>query len=870
MKRSILIFTVLLFNVFNVTAQRSYTAVETSGEAPRIDGKIDAIWDLAPWTDDFTQYEPYNGKKPSQKTAFKILYDNNNLYFLIRCYDTEPDKIENRLSRRDNFEGDWVAVGIDSYDDNLTAFAFSASASGVKGDVKFSNDDNMDATWDAKWYLKTSIDEEGWIAEMRIPFNQLRFSESLKHKWGLQVIRKIFRKQETSVWNPVSKEVSGWVSHFGELKGIDNINPKKEVELIPYVMGNLETGEKEEGNPFATGHTWNYSAGLDGKIAVTNDLTLNFTVNPDFGQVEADPSEVNLSAFETYFQEKRPFFIEGNNIFSFPVSAGGGPYDRESLFYSRRIGRAPHYYPSLSENEYAKINNTTRILGAFKLSGKTKNGWSIGVMESLTNKETALIDSLGHRHRETVEPMTNFFNTRIQKDLKGGNTIVGGMITATNRFINDSTLMFLPDAAYTGGLDFTQYWKNRAYKLSAKVVASSVSGSREAITDLQRAPQRYFQKPDGKNSVDSTLKLLQGTGGSFEVAKIGKGHWRYGIRSTWLNPKLEINDQGYLFVSDLIKESVWGSYEIWEPFSIFRMMEFNVSQWSGWDFSFRNTFTGLYFGFDTQFKNYWSFSAGMHRSGYELNRHELRGGPSLLVPGGWNYRFNIGTNESKKLAVGLHVGFGHGDQDARNSFNVGMGAYYQPFSFLQVSMKPVYSNERTDLIYVGTYDVNNETVYLTSSIIRNVARIDFRFNVYLNPDLSIQYWGQPFYFSGDYYNFKKVTNPEQKDFKSQFYQYTGNEIVYDNESDLYSIDDNGDGNADYSFGNPDFSFAEFRSNLVMRWEYQPGSVLYFVWSQGGSGYSDEGIFDFDNAMDLFGNWSDDNVFLVKFSYRISM
>ncbi len=869
MKKIILIFIVLV-NAVNLTAQRSYTAVEVKGKTPHIDGKIDAVWDMAPWSDNFTQYEPYNGKKPSQETAFKILYDDNNLYVLIRCYDTEPDKIENRLSRRDNFEGDWVAVAIDSYDDNLTAFAFSSTASGVKGDVKFSNDDKMDATWDAKWYLKTSIDDKGWIAEMRIPFNQLRFSKSKKHKWGLQVVRKIFRKQETSVWNPVSKEMSGWVSHFGELNGIDNINPKKEVELIPYVMGNLETGEKEEGNPFATGHTWNYSAGLDGKIAVTNDLTLNFTINPDFGQVEADPSEVNLTAFETYFQEKRPFFIEGNNIFSFPISAGAGPYDRERLFYSRRIGRAPHYYPSLSQNEYAKVSNTTRILGAFKLSGKTKNGWSVGVMESLTNKETALIDSLGHRRRETVEPMTNFFNTRIQKDLKGGNTIIGGMITATNRFINDSTLMFLPDAAYTGGLDFTQYWKNRAYKVTAKVVGSSVSGSTEAITGLQTAPQRYFQKPDGNNSVDSTLKLLQGTGGSFEAAKIGEGHWRFGIRSTWLNPKLEINDQGYLFVSDMIKGSGWVSYEIWEPFSIFRSMDFKVSQWNGWDYSFRKTFSGIYMGMETQFKNYWSFSIGVNRSGYELNRHELRGGPSLLEPGGWHARFNVGTNESKKLFAGLHLGFGGGDQNTRNSFNVGMAAYYQPFSFMQVSIKPTYSYERTDLIYVGTYDVDNGKVYLTSSIIRNVARIDFRFNVYLNPDLSIQYWGQPFYFSGDYSGFKKVVNPERKNFESQFYRYSGAELVYDPESDMYSVDDNGDGTADFSFGNPDFSFAEFRSNLVMRWEYQPGSVLYFVWSQGGAGYSGEGIFDYNHAMDLFGNWSDNNVFLVKFSYRISM
>ncbi len=862
---------IVALSISGVLAQRTYTAVQITGKAPRIDGKTDAVWDAAPWSGHFTQYEPYNGKEPTQQTAFKIMYDNNNLYVLIRCYDTEPDKIERRLTRRDNFQGDWVAIGIDSYNDDLTAFAFSANAAGVKGDVKFSNDDKMDITWDAKWYLKTTVDSLGWLAEMKIPFTQLRFSKSAAHKWGVQVIRAVFRNQETSVWNPVSKELSGWVSHFGVLDGINNINPKKEVELIPYVMGSLTTEEKEEGNPFKTGQSWNYSAGLDGKIAVTNDLTLNFTVNPDFGQVEADPSEVNLTAFETYFQEKRPFFIEGNNIFNFPLGAGNNPYNRENLFYSRRIGRSPHYYPVTGENEYVKENNRTRILGAFKLSGKTKNGWSIGVMESITNRETALIDSLVTRRKETVEPLTNYFNTRIQKDLNNGNTLIGGMVTATNRFINDNTLEFLPAAAYTGGMDFTQYWKNRAYRFSAKAIGSHLEGTTEAITQLQEAPQRYYQRPDMPKEVDTTLRVLQGTAGSAEIAKIGQGHWRYGVKGLWLSPGLELNDQGYLRAADVVKLTSWIGYQIWEPFSVFRKMNIEMGQWSGWDSWLTNTWNGGNFSFWTQLKNYWAVSLRTHVSSYSLNRHVLRGGPSILEPGSVNLKLSLRTNNTKKFFIGLSYNFGKGFQDVKKSWGMGVKLTYQPVPSLNLSVEPGYNTSFSKLIYVKTFNKDDDNaLYLTSSIKKEVFRMDVRINFSLTPDLSIQYWGQPFFFSGDYSGFKKVVNPKQKQFDDQFHLYQGDEIWYDETSSTYYIDDNGNGNADYSFGNPDFSLTDFRSNFVARWEYTPGAALYLVWSQTLSNYDGNGIFDFNDHLELFGDGKPVNVFLIKFSYRLSM
>ncbi|GMT45790.1 MAG: hypothetical protein IEMM0006_1622 [bacterium] len=868
-------FTLLpLFFTSTLKAQArhvSYKATEVKGKPPVIDGHLnDKAWKSVPWGDNFTQYEPYNEVPPTQKTAFKILYDNNNLYVAIRAYDTDPSKIERILSRRDKTDGDWVAIGIDSYNDKLTGFVFSVNAVGVKFDGKFTNDNQMDATWNPVWYVKTSIDSLGWVAEMRIPLSQLRFAKVKNHVWGLQFMRKIYRKQELDLWSPQSKEESGWVSHWGDLTGIDNIHPKKEVALTPYVLGKLKTEEKQPGNPFANGVIPGYSVGLDGKIAVTNDLTLNFTVNPDFGQVEADPSVVNLSAFETYFPERRLFFVEENNIFSFPLTIGGGMFGRENLFYSRRIGRAPHNYPHLSAGEYAKVPEATRILGAFKLSGKTRNGWSIGVLESLTNNTKATIDSAGIRSKQTIEPMTNYFNTRIQKDINKGKTIIGGMVTATNRFIKDSTLMYLPTAAYTGGVDFQNFWKDKAYRLSAKVVGSSIKGSTGAIIREQRSSRRYYQKPDGTRKLDTTLRILQGTGASIEFAKIGGSHWRYGIRSSMLSPGLEINDQGYMRIADIIKQSSWVSYILWNPFSIFRSMNIRLGQWSGFDFKGRNTMAGINLNFNTQFKNYWNLNISIRRRGYGLDRHELRGGPSIKLPGNRGFQIGIGTDSRKKLSAGVNFNSGKGYQHYGKSMSLGLRISYRPLPALNLSLMPNYTKSSKNFIYVTTEKENGKNIYLVSAIQKEMLSASLRVNFSFTPDLSLEYWGQPFLFSGDYSGFKKVINPGQKVFASQFHQYTAGEITYDEKNNQYLIDDNGDGNVNFTLHNPDFSVMEFRSNMVLRWEFVPGSTFFLVWSQGKNGYSDNGTFNFGSNLEQLFKARTTNIFLVKFSYRFSM
>ncbi len=869
----ILLFAFLL-SIFTVDAQdsiRIYHTARISGSPPVIDGLMnEGVWDQVEWSGAFIQREPYEYQKPSQETAIKILYDDNNLYVAIRAFDTEPDKIEKRLTRRDSFEGDWVAIGIDSYNDKMTGFSFSVNAAGVKNDGIVTNDNDFDETWDPVWYTKVSIDALGWLAEMKIPFTQLRFSKKDDYIWGFEVIRWYFRKEEMSLWQMVPQDATGWASLWGELHGINNIQPNKEVELIPYAMGSVETYEKEEGNPFEDGTDFGFNAGLDGKVAISNDFTLNFTINPDFGQVEADPSEVNLSAFETYFQEKRPFFVEGSNIYNYPAGVADGFFGRDNLFYSRRIGRSPQYELDLGDNEYAKIPESTRILGAVKLSGKTANGWSLGVLECLTNKENAKVDINGNQYETTIEPLTNYFNTRIQKDINKGNTTIGGMVTATNRFINDSSVNFLPSSAYTQGIDFVNFWKDKAYYFGFRTVFSQVSGSTEAILELQEAPQRYFQRPDVEHlSIDSLKTSLFGNGGAIEGGKIGEGHWRYGGWLTWRTPGLELNDMGYLILSDYLNQTAWGNYRIWEPFSVFRNFDINASQSSGWDFLGRHLYINASLNVNMQFKNYWHFGTGISRQFFDIDRHQLRGGPALRAPGNIGNWINFESDTRKKLSFELFMSNHWGDDDYQRSFRTGLEIMYRPLYFLQLSIEPSYNLKNEKIIYIETLDYNDEDRYITSEINQEMVSMDIRIEVSITPDLSIQYWGQPYLFSGDYSNYNRVTNPMAENWKDQYTNYTNTQIAYNQDDDMYNIDENGDGNTDYSFENPDFSFNEFRSNFVIRWEYIPGSTAYLVWSQGRDVDHPDGRFSLSDNIKRLRASAPRNIFLLKFSYRFS-
>ncbi|HSW67866.1 MAG TPA: DUF5916 domain-containing protein, partial [Bacteroidales bacterium] len=411
--------------------RKTYKTQRLIGSPPVIDGYInDSAWQQGVWGGGFVQYEPFENAEPAFETEFKILYDDNNLFIAFKAHDSAPDSIEKRLSRRDDGQGDLVAIQFDSYFDQRTGFTFAVTAAGVKVDYITLNDgESQDNVWDPVWEAKTSLTNFGWVAEVTIPFNQLRFGNQNDHIWGLQVARHTFRRNETSLWQPIPRAAGGWVSLIGEIHGISGIRPKKQFDAIPYFVAQYETFKQEPDNPFRTGDKHMLNAGLDAKIGLTNDLTLDLTFNPDFGQVEADPSQINLTAFETFFEEKRPFFIEGRNIMSYPLQSNGHD-NNDNLFYSRRIGRQPQFYPDLNANQHIKQPINTTILGAAKLTGKTRRGLSVGIMQSVTADEYATIDTDGIRDRIHVEPATNYFAARVGQDFNRGNTTLGGMFTA--------------------------------------------------------------------------------------------------------------------------------------------------------------------------------------------------------------------------------------------------------------------------------------------------------------------------------------------------------------------------------------------------------------------------------------------------------
>jgi len=670
-------------------------------------------------------------------------------------------------------------------------------------------------------------------------------------------------------WKHIPLKNSGWVSQFGTLTGLENIDPERQVELSPYVVSKVERFQADKANPFTNGKEWHNKVGLDGKVGITNDFTLDFTLNPDFGQVEADPSQVNLSAYETYFVEKRPFFVEGNNITNFNLSGGGNPFSMDNLFYSRRVGRSPQYHPYLDNGEYADVPDNTRILGAMKLTGKTRKGLSVGVIEALTAEETGQFGTKDSKHKEIVEPMTNYAVGRVQKDFSQGKTMLGGMFTSTHRRLNQDYLSEIPQKAYTGGLDFTHKWKDRKYSFTGKFTMSHVMGDPKAITKLQKAPLRYFNRPDASHvQLDTTRTSLTGHSGTLALNRNGSSKFRFSGFVTWRSPGLELNDAGYLRESDAIFQILWAGYRITEPFGIFRNLSINFNQWTGWNFDGNMNKKGANVSLSTQFKNYWSMAFGVTRGLSEFSTDMLRGGPGIKLPGGWNFWGRVGTDGRKKFRLSSFYSHYDADFQHRNYNSAGINLFYRPLNALEISLMFDYSVSNRNLQYISTEETETEDHYVFGGIKRVTTDITLRLDYAITPEMTLQYYGSPFIASGNYNAFKQIIAPRASDYKKRFAVYDADEIQL--QGNDYQIDANGDGSADYSFSNPDFNFKQFRSNLVFRWEYSPGSLLYLVWSQSRTKHHDYGDFllnrDFGNLFQAFPK----NVFLVKLSYMLSL
>lgn len=856
--------------------KRQYTTQFVSGAAIELDGIPDeTFWNQVAWEGDFIQYQPSEGQPPSQQTQFKILYDEKFLLIAYRCFDTSPDSIVERMSRRDEFPGDWVEINIDSYHDLRTAFSFTLSVSGVKGDEFISNNgNNWDSNWNPIWYAKTQVDELGWTAEVKIPFSQLRYGDQPEPVWGFQIQRLLFRKAERSYWQYIPQNAGAWVSGFGELHGLRNLTNRKQVELAPYVVAQTERFEKQEGNPFADGSRNRINGGLDGKLAVTSDLILDFTINPDFGQVEADPGAVRLDGYEVFFEERRPFFIESRNLFDYRLtgSEAGGDYDSDLLFYSRRIGGAPHGGVQLQEGEYVDQPQKTSILGAAKFSGKTKNGWSIGLLESVTQRESATIDRNGERREEVVEPLTNYTVGRLMKDFDGGNTVIGGIFTAVNR---ETDFDLLHRNAYSGGFDFQQFWKNRWWFVKANVLFSRVEGTPETILATQTGFVHLFQRDNAPHlSVDSTRTSLSGNGGTFKIGKIGGipdkkgGVFKFESGATWRTPGLELNDVGFLLSADEINHFTWAGYQIQKPFSIFRTWRINYNHWARWDFGGRFLYSAFNTNTHAWFKNNWNFGTGLTWNPNDISNNALRGEAPLRKPPGMGTWAYISTDSRKKVAFNVNVNYawGFGNTVRYEDYSFGINA--QPLDALTCSLSPGYSHSwRRQDQFVTQVNYQGQRRTIVGEVDQQTFSLTARVNYNLTPNLTIQYYAQPFIFRALYNNFGYVTDPMEREYDSRFHRYTGAEIQP--VSGGFGVSESGSGIIDYAFETPDFNFVQFRSNLVLRWEYVPGSEVYLVWSQGSTpnAYADLDTPLPRSLFDNVVNTRPQNIFLVKFMYR---
>jgi hypothetical protein len=866
----IILIILMSAHVLGESAKKSCVANFVT-DPPVIDGKLDdKSWTNGAWIDDFRQFDPSNNASPSERTAFKIVFDDNNLYVAMKAFDRNADSIVTRLTRRDQTDGDLLAICIDSYHDLRTGFLFGVSSAGVKYDIVFTDDGkNQDDTWDPNWLVKTTRTNDGWFAEMEIPFSQIRFEKNAAEIWGLQIARVIYRKNETDFWQDIPKDAPGLIHMFGELKGLDKIKPRKIFDITPYVLSQAEMYAPDQANPFrSSGKNYNFKGGIDSKIGITNNLTMDITINPDFGQVEADPSVVNLTAFETFYREQRPFFIEGKNITDFNIGIGDDREGNDNLFYSRRIGRMPQCSPrDLKDGWSSEIPKFTNISGAAKITGKTQNGWSLGFIDAVTAPEKAKIDTIGGRTFQLVEPLTNYFVGRVQKDINSGKTIIGAIVTGANRDLDSSMAQVLHKAAFTGGFDFTQYFRNKNWMFTMNSAFSFVEGSEAAILKTQEGPTRYFQRPDN-NYVDykTDRTSLSGSGGKMAIVK-QNGHINFMSAFLWKSPGFEINDLGYLRQADQLFGVVSASYNQWEPKGIYKRYNISCDLYSLFDFGGDNLARGMEANGNITFRNFWGayFSGSLTTN--QISTSLLRGGPGMRTPG--NYSFNLGfsTDNRKKFIFSINSGKTGQYLNSSGSLFASLKMQYKPTDYFIISFSPQSSVSYDHLQYVTNLARDNDQRYIFGTIHHKIIAASLRMNFNITPDLTIQYWGQPFMVSGKYSEYKYITNPMATSYEDRYHVYSASQIIRD--GDNYSIDENEDGRPDYSIETADFNYQNFLSNLVIRWEYNPGSTVYLVWSQTRDNYANSGVMGYDCLSSLFGS-KPTNIFLIKFSYRFGL
>ncbi|HEY7768033.1 DUF5916 domain-containing protein [Longimicrobium sp.] len=866
-------------------APRVMQAVRASG-AIRVDGRADeAAWAAAQVATDFVQRGPRPGEASTERTEVRFLYDDQAVYVAARMWDRHPDSIAAPLARRDQgvSNSDWFDVALDSYHDRRTAFRFSVNPAGLRRDIYHFNDDNDDDTWDAVWDVAVSRDSAGWSAEFRIPLSQLRFNvprDGAAQTWGINFGRVIARRDESSFWAPLLPNTSGIISRFGTVQGLAGLRAPRRLEIMPYSSARVDRQPDRPGDPYYSATEGGAAVGVDVKMGLTSGLTLTGTVNPDFGQVELDPAVVNLTAFETQFEERRPFFVEGNDVFQFGQSRAFNSYGGQGFFYSRRIGRAPQAGLGTSDDRpYVDQPEQSSILGAAKVTGRTAGGWSLGLLNAVTGREQArYVDAEGDEHTAPVEPMTNYLVGRVRRDLNGGGTVVGGMVTATNRNLDARLEPLLRRDAYVGGVDFEHSWAKRLWTLSGYVAGSTVGGSAEAIERTQRSSGRYFQRPDADHvELDADRTRLSGHSASLAIQRAGD--WDMSVKVQNVSPGFEMNDLGFAQRGDVRSFATFLGTRRTKPTPVLRQYSIAGFTTHAWNTAGDPIFADFGMGLWGQLHSLWSGGLNLSLSPATRDDRLTRGGPLGARPTSWgvNAHFNSDSRKPFSLNMGAYVG---GDQAGGESRSVGLNLNYRPSPSMRLSMGPSWDQGRDPDQYL--FDFEDESAeatfgqrYVFGALDQTVFAVNTRLDWTFTPTLSLQLYAQPFVAAGDFRDFREFTTPGKAEY-DVYGRDRGSVCGYDGAYALSPVAsvacpatvEQAEQTGLMVVGNPDFNVRSLRGNAVVRWEYRPGSALFFVWQQERQGF--EGIGGFDARRDVGSLFRAParNVFMIKATYWI--
>lgn len=823
-----------------------------------VDGKLDEeAWKAAPPHTSFTQRDPNEGQRASEETEVRVLYDDDAIYVGARLKDSQPAAIKALLGRRDsNLSSDAFSVFLDSYNDKRTGFYFGVSAGGTLFDGTLFNDDWDDNSWDGIWEAKTTRDSGGWTAEFRIPLSQLRFHQADEARWGINFERDITRTNEQAYAAPRPKKESGFVSRFLPLVGLSGLQPKRRYLVTPYTTAKTHTTVPDTGDPFNDGRINEAALGADFKLGLGSNLTLDATINPDFGQVEVDPAVVNLSDVESFFDEKRPFFIEGSDTFGFGWGGASNNmsfnFSNPNLFYSRRIGRTPQGY--VEDADHVNAPSGVRINAAAKITGKVAGAWNLGVLQAFTGETKADVSLAGRLSRAVVEPRASYTIARAQRDFAGGRQGLGFIGTFVNRDLAGTGLenQFNRRAAAFGVDGWTTFGRGkgneRIWALTGRFAVSTLSGTAARLYDVQRASQHYFQRPDVTHvSLDPTATSMSGY--SFRVAlNREKGPFLFNTALGATSPGFDTNDAGITARTDQINGHISAGYRWTEPGRIFRNAGLQGGVFRTNDYAGNMTSSGLFTWYWARFKNYWGFEGSVFVNPESLSAFQTRGGVMMLRP--TVFSWDLGINSDNRKALTLRAGTRGGS--GRLGSNYGRGAYvgieWKPAPNLSVSVTPDYQHSKNGAQFVA--NIADKAAVATYGTRHVFARLDqntfsagIRVNWTFTPALSFQTYIQPLIASGRYTDFGDLARPRSY----EFIRYAAGKLPQ-------------------GVSNPDFTYKSIRGNAVLRWEFRPGSAAYLVWTQTRDDSEANGDFRFGHSFRSLLDAPADNIFLVKFAF----